>query len=58
MTEVAAEFDGGGSVQWRQQRWTAFSGVQQRSTAMAMDYDKVIMRQRWPAQREDERAVQ
>jgi len=46
----AAEFDGGGSVQWWQQRWTAFDGVQQCSTAMAMDYDKVIMTQRWPAQ--------
>ena len=38
-------FDGGGSIRWC-------------SMASAMDYSKVMVRQRWPARQEDERGAQ
>jgi hypothetical protein len=45
MAAVVVVFDGDDSVQWR-------------SMVLAMDYDKEMARQRWPAQRKDERVAQ
>jgi len=49
--EISFNDGGDGGIRWRQQCLTTFY------MASLMDYGKVIVRQRWPAQ-QDERAVQ